>query len=100
LLGRYREVPETLFYQRIHDAASGNLATAAEQAAYAGAKQSRRLSSARLKLLAGHLRMVKRIPLSAAERFLCRLAIMQYVLQYRKWHKVFRSLYLGSGLGR
>jgi glycosyltransferase involved in cell wall biosynthesis len=100
LIGRYREVPETLFYQRIHDAASGNLTTAGEQAVYAGAKQSRRLSSARLTLLAGHLRMIKRISMSKRERFLCRMAVLQYVLQFRKWRKVARSLYLGSGLGR
>jgi glycosyltransferase involved in cell wall biosynthesis len=99
LLGRYREVPETLFYQRIHDAASGKLVTAAEQAKYACIKHTRRFSSARLKLLTGHLRMTNRIAMPRRERALCHLVVLQYLFQFHKWPGILRSMLLRTGLG-
>lgn len=96
LMGKYYEVPETLFFQRVHCGASARIVSRSGQSSYAnGAQAGRRLGSMRWAILKSHYRVVRRSSLTAWDRLRCYGAILQYVGQFHKWGYVFRSAWLG-----
>ncbi|HMP80597.1 MAG TPA: hypothetical protein PKD54_14175, partial [Pirellulaceae bacterium] len=103
LWGRYRQVPETLFYQRVHSSAAGELATREQQEAYVTPErknQKKRFGQARFDLLKGHLRAVKNVPMSVTDRGLCWWVIAQYLGQVSKWPDLLRSEWLRAPIRR
>ena len=100
LHGIYHEIPETLFYQRVHSEASGNLKSAAAKHRFAISGNSSRFAFTRLRLLQGYLRAVRSAPLSFGERFRCRVAIVKYLFQFKKWRNVFGGAFSGVGSER
>jgi glycosyltransferase involved in cell wall biosynthesis len=102
LMGCYKEVPETLFYQRVHSNASGSLQNKEQQAAFALAspKKKKRFSATRLALLKGHFNAVNHVPMSFADRLRCYGVILQYLLQSSKWKKILRDDLQGRPLGK
>jgi len=96
LIGKYHEVPETLFYQRIHSGASAKIVSRAGQSSYANGMQSgRRLGSMRWAILRSHCQVVGRSSLSTLDRLRCYGAIVQYLGQFHKWGHVLRSAWSG-----
>lgn len=95
LLGKYAQVPELLFSQRIHREASSSLASAKEQALFAGGS----FASTRLALLRGHLGSVRRSQLAPVERARCYGVVARYVMQPNKWLSVLSGAFRGSGVG-
>lgn len=101
LRGKYYQVPETLFYQRVHARTSGSMTTRAEQEAYMSPQKKRsRLSGTRLTLLRGYIRSIGNVPMSHSERLLCMLAILQYLTQLSKWPTLLRSELLHEPIRR
>ncbi len=100
LRGHYHEIPETLFFQRIHPAASSSINMAADQLTFIDSKASTRFASARLKLLAGHLQSVAHTEMSLPDRALCYGVIARYLLQTSKWSTIVRNTLAGTGVGR
>jgi glycosyltransferase involved in cell wall biosynthesis len=99
LLGRYREVPEVLFFGRIHPRGSGALATADQQRRFIAPRDSRRFAFTRLHLLFGHIRSVRRARLSFGERLACYGVLIQYLFQFKKWFPVLGKVLTRSGTG-
>jgi glycosyltransferase involved in cell wall biosynthesis len=97
LRGRYAEVPEVMYFARIHRKAAGNLHLQREQRRLMN-PNSGRWRSDRLCLLRGHLAAVRRANLPVAERIRCYLAIARYLLQVRKWNSVLKKAVTGAGL--
>ncbi len=100
LRGCYREVPETLFYQRVHSTASGSLKSHEQQAQFALARPKRILALTRFELLLGHLRAVNNVAMPITDRLLCYGVICQYLFQSRKWRKIVSDDLHGRPLGK
>ncbi len=100
LRGHYQEVPETLFYQRVHSTASGSLKNQAQQVQFALARPKRILSSTRFDLLRGYIRAVHKVTMSATDRCLCYGVMAQYLLQLGKWPKIIGDDMRGRPLGK
>jgi hypothetical protein len=99
MLGRYAEVPETLFQVRIHPAASGRHMTIADQQAHAGPRTGSRWIHPRAQMLLDYLTVVARAPISITGRACCLWTIAKYVMQVHKWRRVLQSLARGTGTG-
>ncbi|MEE8305755.1 MAG: glycosyltransferase family 2 protein [Gammaproteobacteria bacterium] len=99
LIGRYQEIPETLFYTRVHTQNAERSHSSAEQHNFMDPKARQRLTFTRLQLLRGHVGSVLRTDLSAVERVLCLAVILQYLLQVGKWPTVVRRTLRGQGVG-
>jgi hypothetical protein len=99
LHGRYGEVPETLFFARVHPGGSGALPTAAQQAAFINPFSAGHYRWMRLSLLRGYFDVIRRTKLPTDQRALCLWALFRYLFQVRKWHRVVKSLLLGTGVG-
>ncbi len=92
LRGKYQEVPETLFYQRIHSAAAGGLTSRKQQEAVMTASRNRRrILSTRLQLLSGHARSIWNVPMTVGDRARCLIALFKYVTQFSKWPNLLWS---------
>ena len=100
LAGCYYEVPATLFYQRVHSAASSRIENAADQLTFMDTNASSRFASTRLRLLRGHLDSIKNARLSVWQKIRCRLIVGKYLLQTNKWGSVLRNTITGTGVGR
>ena len=100
LRGRYEEVAETLFYQRIHHKAAGRLTSAAQQATFADESAAKLLSGTRMRLLRGHCKAVLQAPLNVLDRAQCFWAIAQYLSQFNKWPQILVDSVNGRGLRR
>ena len=98
LHGRYQEVPEELFFPRVHAGGSGNLETAAEQQAFMNTR-GRRFEWIRFKLLKGYVDAVLRAKLPPSERVRCLLVIGRYLLQVGKWKRILAKTLAGTGIG-
>ena len=94
----YHEVPETLFYQRVHAEASGNLRSAAAQQSFMNPAHTTRCANTRLKLLAGYVKAIRNAELSRLDRWRCYAALVSYVCQFRKWGRVLRTTLTGTGI--
>ena len=99
LRGRYVEVPETLFFARVHQQGSGCIETASGQHEYMCAKKSPRWQFTRLRLLLGHLDAVRRSPLSPGEKAACLLVVGRYLFQVEKWGRILSTSLSGRGIG-
>ena len=99
LRGRFAEVPEVLFFQRVHAGAASNLHTRAAEAAFARAGAAGTFSTARLTLLRGYLSMVAAADLSPVDRARCLATLGLYVGQVGKWKRVAQGMLTGRGLG-
>ena len=99
LLGRYYEIPEPLFFMRVHEGASGNIAGAADQQAFCDPSQRTNRLIARVGFLQGFVRAVLRSPISWYDRAWCLLWIGRYVMQFSKWRRVATSMLRGTGAG-
>ena len=100
LMGRYDEVPEALFFQRVHAASSGNMENLSTQIRYISGKRRKRLHSTRLELLLGHVRAVNNVPMSSWDRIRCYSTIAQYLFQLKKWPKIINADLRGYPLGK
>ena len=99
LHGRFHEIPETLFYARVHPQGSGAFASAEEQQAFMAPAYLHRARITRLNLLGGYLRAIRHAGLPWGERISCYAAVMQYVFQVRKWKRVLGNMLAGKGTG-
>jgi hypothetical protein len=100
LQGLYYEVPETLFYQRVHAQASGNLKSAAAQQAFMDPKACRRFAFTRVKLLGGYIKAIRNAQLRWHDRWRCYTVLVAYVCQFRKWCRIIRTALSGTGIKR
>jgi len=98
LMGRFHDLPDVLFYQRIHENASSNLYSAAEQQEIFDPSMADQQTFPRLRLLQGHLWSVWRHPLSPLMRLLCLGCIVRYLFQVSKWSHHFISVRRGIGV--
>ncbi len=100
LLGKYAEIPEVLFLERIHAEASASLRTASAQQGFVlGTQRRRRFTSTRWNLLAGHFGAICRAPVSFAQKTKCFTTLFRYVCQFRKWKRVLGQMVLRVGVG-
>ena len=99
LQGRYAEIPETLFFARIHGEASGALLSAAAQRTFVAGATRHRFSSTRWDLLKGHLGAIRHAPLTYTEKLRCVSSLMRYVLQLQKWKRIIAQAATGIGVG-
>jgi glycosyltransferase involved in cell wall biosynthesis len=101
LWGKYRHVNETLFYQRVHSKAAGEMATRSQQEAYVTAQRKKnRFAQTRIALLKGHLKSVKNVPMPIQDRLLCWSIIARYVVQFSKWPSLLKSEWKGEPIRR
>lgn len=99
VLGQYAEIPETLFYLRVHPHASSSLSTDAELQQFVDPLHARRFSFVRWRLLKAHLATVRRSRLGIAERARCYLALGRYLLQVGKWARIVKAALRGESVG-
>ncbi len=99
LLGRFHDLPETLFNQRIHEGASSNLENAEQQQYFFSPRLATRRNFPRLKTLQGYYQAVRRVRLPFAERARCLFWITRYLMQVNKWNAAARSVLDGKGNG-
>jgi glycosyltransferase involved in cell wall biosynthesis len=98
MMGRFRDLPDVLFFQRVHAAASSNLRSAAEQRQFVDPSTAKQRNFPRLRLLQGHFLVIWRYPLSLSTKILCLAGIGRYLLQISKWQNIFLSLGRGTGV--
>ncbi|NOY43802.1 MAG: glycosyltransferase family 2 protein [Planctomycetes bacterium] len=99
LLGKYHEIPETLFQLRVHPKASSSLNSEAELQQFVDPKAKRRFPLMRLRLLKAHWANLHRHPLGFVERARCYLVLMRYLLQVSKWKRILVSSLRKQGIG-
>lgn len=100
LLGRFKEIPETLFFSRVHPEGSGARKSVAQQQEFINPKGPRRFAFTRLKLLKAHVCAVLRADLGIRDRTRCFIVILLYLLQHRKWKHIVRRTFTRAGTGR
>ncbi len=99
LLGKYDEIPETLFHLRVHSRASSSLKTEAELQHYIDPRVQPRFVFMRLRLLRAHWAALHRFPLGFVERTQCYLVLLRYLLQVSKWKRILMSSLRMKGTG-
>ncbi len=99
LLGRYQEIPETLFYPRVLTEGSGNIKTAAEQQAFIDTRRIHRFPLTRVRFLLGYLSAIHRSRLTISETLKCWGHVLRWLFQVSKWHSVVRRAFRGQGVG-
>lgn len=97
LAGRYYQVPQTLFFQRVHEDASSALETARQQQEFAC--PDRPVALPRLAILRGYLGVALSPGMSPPQRCWSLLWVVCYMFQFRKWPRVFGNFLLGRALG-
>ena len=100
LSGCYYEIPETLFHQRVHPAASSRIDNAVEQLTFMDTKSSSRFASTRMRLLSGHFHSIFSAELTLWQRIRCLVVVGKYLFQTNKWNAVLRNTVTGTGVGR
>jgi len=99
LFGRYHEIPEPLFFMRIHENASSNLGTALEQQYFSDPARESSTLMARVGHVPGYVRAVLRAPINFRNRICCLWWTVRYVLQVSKWKRVWLSIVRKTGAG-
>lgn len=99
LLGRYMEIPETLFFCGVVEEGSGNLRTAEEQQAFVDARRPKSTRNARLTTLNGYMSAIRRSAPNSMEAMRCRMVVLQWLFQVSKWRSVLEKSLKGQGLG-
>lgn len=100
LHGRYHDVDEPLFLERIHASASRSLETGEAQQRFADPRRVGIPTFPRLRLLGGYLRAGWRGPIDARERLRCLAVVARYLFQTEKWSRVARTALRGGGVVR
>ena len=99
LRGRFHEIPEVLFFQRLHPDNSVAMTCAKQQQRWVSTASSSLIaSSTRLLLLRGHLVAALRAPVSLRERIRCLSMIARYIFQVQKWAAVIPQVFLGAAI--
>jgi glycosyltransferase involved in cell wall biosynthesis len=99
LHGRFHEIPETLFFARVHPQGSGAFASAKQQQEFVAPSRQHGVMFTRLNLLRGYLRAIRRAGLPWGERTRCYEAVLEYVFQVKKWKRVVGDMLAGKGTG-
>lgn len=99
LMGRYREIPETLFFARVAPQGSGNLESAAAQQAFTDTSVSRGPRLARVRFLLAYLDAISRSAPNRREAMRCRLAVLRWLFQVSKWRSLVTKALRGQGVG-
>ncbi|TWU20874.1 glycosyltransferase family 2 protein [Bythopirellula polymerisocia] len=99
LLGKYYEIPETLFLLRVHPKASGSLKTEQELQDYIDPRVKPRFTFMRWRLLRAHWQAVHRFDIGTSERLRCYKVLLRYLLQVSKWKKVLKATFRKQGTG-
>ena len=99
LRGRFQEIPETLFFVRVHEAASGSMRSAAEQRRFVNPKASQWFTFTRLQTLRGFTRAILRADLSVGQRSRCFGVLLRYLFQVNKWKGIVARAFRGMGNG-
>lgn len=98
LRGHYKEIPETLFFARIHSAAAYNLTSNVEQRKFIDPRGRRWFAFTRLKLLTGYLSAIMRVDLTLKDRLQCLSIVLRYLMQINKWKRIFVKTFTGGGM--
>jgi len=98
LKGRFYDVPEFLFAQRVHVGASSCLGSGTGQEQFVAPQQSQNRWSGRLRLLQGYMGSVRRNRMSWPDRWGCWYGIVLYLCQFRKWPRVIGDVLRGKGI--
>ncbi|MBT8084467.1 MAG: glycosyltransferase family 2 protein [Woeseia sp.] len=98
LRGLYAEIPEILFFVRVHSEAAYNLRTNVQQRKFIDPNARRWFAFTRLKLLRGYLSAVLRADLAPVDRLRCLNSVVQYLFQTRKWKNILVSTFKGRGM--
>ena len=101
LRGKCAEIPEELFYFRIHEEACSAKETLEEESAWSnpGESKSKLNGMVRFQLFKGHLRNVFEAPIGFWSRASCLASLGAYLLQFRKWRSVLPQILGNTGLG-
>jgi hypothetical protein len=99
LTGRFREIPQVQFYNRVHAEGSGAIATAKAQQAFIAPRVRSAGAMTRLRLWRCHLASIQRAELSGLERVRCYCVLLVYLFQVRKWRQVALATWRGMGTG-
>lgn len=100
LRGRFQEIPANMFSVRLHGSASAALESAQAQQEWIDPAHPARVASARFRLLAAYLEIVRRAPLTREEQARCLGVLGSYLGQVQKWRRVLRSEVSRQGTGR
>ena len=95
-LGRIHDVPEVLFWRRVHDAAGSAQLSTDSQRKFSNPNQRRQYPL--LRKLGGYMAIPFHYPMSWGDRFACYFWILRYVFQVRKWSGVVANWLFGRGL--
>ncbi|MEM7478824.1 MAG: glycosyltransferase family 2 protein [Planctomycetota bacterium] len=98
LMGRFHDVEEVLFFQRIHQESTSSLATAERQQEWFApeTKRVKRGLPIRMRLFRGYLAAIRRSKISWMEKSKCFLALGKYLGQFGKWRSIIGSAGLGN----
>ena len=99
LLGRYAEIPETLFFARVAAAGSGNLATHEEQLAFVAGDDAKPQPLVRLRYLRAYLAAIHRAAPSRVEALRALGAVGRWMFQVSKWRGIVARALAGRGVG-
>jgi glycosyltransferase involved in cell wall biosynthesis len=91
LRGRFYDVPETLFFQRVHEQSASRLNTREKQQQYISGQPISH-GSPRLQLLRSYWRAIARAPLGLGERMSCHAWLIRYLLQISKWPDILAAV--------
>ena len=91
LQGRFEEVPETLFFERIRPADAEGSMTAPQRQAFVAPTGASRILASRLKLLHEYVLAVRHADLTTAERGRCLAVLARYLFQTDKWKRILRK---------
>jgi glycosyltransferase involved in cell wall biosynthesis len=98
LHARFSEVPELLFFSRWHDARYSSNTSAQAQQLHFNPRASRRLVLPfQFRCSLEYLQVIFRAPLSPWQRLMCLIIWLRFMLQLRKWPRIFRRLVLREG---
>ncbi|SRR6056297_126998 len=99
LQGKYRQVPECLFAQRIHAEASSSLDGAGAEQLFVAQRSRNSFLRTRWLLLSAHCHAIRTSDLSRWERMKAYSVVLRYVMQTGKWGQITRKLVQGGGVG-
>ncbi len=101
LRGKCAEIPEELFYFRIHEEACSAKETLAEESAWSdpGESKSKLNAMVRFQLLKGHIQNVFEAPIGFWSKANCLASFGTYLFQLRKWRSVLPQILGNTGIG-
>lgn len=98
LWGRYHEIPEVLFFARIHPAAAGSQRTSKLQRQFINPLAKGLCDFSRLRMLRGYITAVRHSEIPWPDKIRCFGSIGRYLFQVHKWKAVIVKTLTGAGL--